>query len=108
MRHFENEYTKEISFPIGGIGTGSIGLGGNGRFMDWEIFNRPAKGSVNGYSHFAVRVKDKNGKIKAKIISSPEKFKAETKSEARTGVNVLTRTALTVIAKTVIINFAND
>ena len=52
---YENEYTKEISFPLGGIGTGSIGLAGNGRFVDWEIFNRPSKGSINGYSHFAVK-----------------------------------------------------
>jgi len=26
--------TKEISFPIGGIGTGCIGLAGNGRLID--------------------------------------------------------------------------
>ena len=43
---YVGQYTKEISFPIGGIGTGSIGLGGDGRLIDWEIFNRPSKGSV--------------------------------------------------------------
>jgi len=58
---YVNQYTKEISFPLGGIGTGSIGLGGDGRFIDWEIFNRPSKGSINGYSHFAIRaIKDGN------------------------------------------------
>ncbi|MFR8332484.1 MAG: hypothetical protein ACLU9S_09060 [Oscillospiraceae bacterium] len=30
----------EIVFPLGGIGTGSIGLGGNGRLTDWE-YRRP-------------------------------------------------------------------
>ncbi len=48
--------TSQISFPLGGIGTGCIGLAGNGRLLDWEIFNRPNKGSVNGFSHFAIRV----------------------------------------------------
>ena len=63
MKKYTGEYTREISFPIGGIGTGSIGLAGNGRFMDWEIFNRPSKGSMNGFSHIAVRAIDENGKI---------------------------------------------
>lgn len=52
---YTNDYTNEISFPIGGIGSGSVGLSGSGRFTDWEIFNRPSKGSLNGYSHFAVK-----------------------------------------------------
>ena len=52
---YSGQYLKEISFPLGGIGTGSIGLGGDGRLIDWEIFNRPSKGSINGYSHFAIR-----------------------------------------------------
>ncbi len=52
---YVGQYTKEISFPLGGIGTGSIGLGGDGSLIDWEIFNRPSKGSTNGYSHLAVR-----------------------------------------------------
>ncbi|MGD0006299.1 MAG: GH116 family glycosyl-hydrolase, partial [Anaerolineaceae bacterium] len=51
--HYSHAQTREISFPLGGIGTGSIGLAGNGRLIDWEIFNRPNKGSFNGFSHFA-------------------------------------------------------
>ncbi|MEM3659284.1 MAG: GH116 family glycosyl-hydrolase [Thermoproteota archaeon] len=53
---------SEISFPIGGIGTGSLGLAGNGRLIDWEIFNRPSKGSVNGFSHFAIKA-EHEGKV---------------------------------------------
>ena len=54
---------QEISFPLGGIGTGSIGLAGNGRLVDWEIFNRPNKGGGNGYSFFAVRAKTADGAV---------------------------------------------
>ena len=49
---------KNISFPLGGIGSGCIGLAGNGALIDWEIFNRPNKNTLNGYSHFAIRVND--------------------------------------------------
>ena len=65
---YTGEYTKEIIFPLGGIGTGSIGIGGNGRLCDFEIFNRANKGSVNGYTHFAVRAIDKNGNVCAKVL----------------------------------------
>lgn len=68
MKTYKKPYTREISFPIGGIGTGSIGLGGNGRLHDWEIFNRPAKGSLNGYSHFAVRAIRPNGETNARVL----------------------------------------
>lgn len=59
---YRNEHLNQISFPLGGIGTGSIGLAGNGRLIDWEIFNRPNKGSVNGFSHFAVKA-ERDGKL---------------------------------------------
>ena len=65
---YTGEYTKEISFPLGGIGSGSIGIGGDGRFIDWEIFNKPSKGSLNGYSHFAVKAVSKNRTV-TKILN---------------------------------------
>lgn len=66
---YTNENTTEISFPLGGIGTGSIGLGGNGRLIDWEIFNRPAKGVLNGFSHFAVKAVKDGEVIGCKVIN---------------------------------------
>lgn len=65
---YEKEHLKEISFPLGGIGSGSIGLAGNGQLIDWEIFNNPSKGSLNGYSHFAVRAKRKDGSVTARVL----------------------------------------
>ncbi len=60
---YKGKYTNEISFPLGGIGSGSVGLTGNGVLRDFEIFNKPAKGSYMGYTHFAVKAKTKNGVI---------------------------------------------
>ena len=65
---YSGESLREISFPLGGIGTGSVGLAGNGMFKDWEIFNRPDKCSINGYTHIAVRVK-KDGKNYCRVLN---------------------------------------
>ena len=58
---------KNISFPLGGIGTGCICLAGNGELKDWEIFNRPNKCTRNGYSHFAIKASYANKTI-AKVL----------------------------------------
>lgn len=70
---YTGDYTKEISFPLGGIGTGSIGLGGNGSLIDWEIFNRPSKGSINGFSHIAIKTVKDNKPITYIINGNSEK-----------------------------------
>ena len=69
---YTGEQLREIIFPLGGIGTGSIGLAGNGCLVDWEIFNRPNKGSFNDYSHFAVRAAYPDGKVVTRILQGDQ------------------------------------
>src|SRR5437762_4895750 len=57
QRTFTGAALSEIAFPLGGIGTGIISLGGRGQLRDWEIFNRPAKGLDLPYSFVAIRTK---------------------------------------------------
>ena len=68
LKHYNREQSWKISFPLGGIGTGSIGLAGNGALIDWEIFNRPNKQSCNGFSHFAIRAEKGSRVIAAKVL----------------------------------------
>ena len=83
---YTGKKTKTISFPIGGIGTGSIGLAGNGELIDWEIFNRPNKGTRNGYSHFAIKAKV-GDEVVAKVLhgDTNESLMGEIPSEFHSG-----------------------
>ncbi len=63
----ERERTREVSFPVGGIGAGCIGISGAGRLRDWEIFNHAGKNLANGCSHFAVRA-ERDGKVESARI----------------------------------------
>ena len=60
---YEKSKTSKISFPLGGIGSGCIGLSGDGQLVEWEIFNRPSKATRNGYSHFAIKARRSNGSV---------------------------------------------
>src|SRR5581483_11293292 len=51
-----------LAFPLGGIGTGSISLGGRGQLRDWEIYNRPDKGRSPEYAFASVWLKSGDSK----------------------------------------------
>src|SRR5438132_14269399 len=54
QRTFTGASLSEVAFPLGGIGTGTVSLGGRGQLRDWEIFNRPGKGKDLPYTFFAL------------------------------------------------------
>src|SRR5512137_2920819 len=46
LKTYDRDHVERIALPLGGIGTGTVSLGGRGNLMDWEIMNRPAKGYI--------------------------------------------------------------
>lgn len=70
QRVFTGDSLKEIAFPLGGIGTGTVSLGGRGNLRDWEIFNRPGKGRVLPYTFPAIFVLTASGTTMARVLES--------------------------------------
>jgi uncharacterized protein (DUF608 family) len=69
-RRFTGSHCKMISFPLGGVAAGSIGLGGRGQLREWWIFNRPDKGSSPEYAFPAIWVKAQNHKPIARVLEA--------------------------------------
>ncbi|MFX0101221.1 MAG: GH116 family glycosyl-hydrolase [Candidatus Hodarchaeota archaeon] len=68
---YKGQYLNEISFPIGGIGAGCIGLSGTGGLRDFEIFNRPNVGSKFPKTFPLIRVKEKGKNPIARVLLGP-------------------------------------
>src|SRR6476646_9551662 len=58
---YDQDHLARIALPLGGIGTGTVSLGGRGNLQDWEIVNRPAKGFTPPNCFFALYVKPAGG-----------------------------------------------
>lgn len=43
LKSYDKDHLQQIALPLGGIGTGTVSLGGRGELRDWEIMNVPAK-----------------------------------------------------------------
>ena len=71
-----------VSFPLGGIGAGSIGLGGRGQLRDWEIFNRPDKGNQLAYAFPSIWIEAQGKKPVALVLES----RIETPYEGQEGL----------------------
>ena len=57
LRTYTSAHLRRIALPLGGLGTGTVSLGGRGDLRDWEIMNRPAKGHTPDRAFFALWVK---------------------------------------------------
>jgi non-lysosomal glucosylceramidase len=68
LSRYEGEYLQEISFPLGGIGTGNIALGGRGELRDFELFNTPSKGFAPPNSFFALRAQAEGAAAVTRIL----------------------------------------
>ena len=69
-RTFTGRNLKMIAFPLGGIGTGTVSLGGRGQLRDWEIFNRPDKGNELSYAFPAIWAKVGESEPVVRVLES--------------------------------------
>ncbi|MGB2762776.1 MAG: GH116 family glycosyl-hydrolase [Candidatus Aminicenantaceae bacterium] len=68
VKEFFGKDLRTIAFPIGGLGTGNITLGGRGEIRELEIFNRPNKGNYPDLTFFSIWVEEEGKKSVAKIL----------------------------------------
>ena len=63
LRHYDQDHLLQVALPLGGIGTGTVSLGGRGELRDWEIMNVPGRTfstvtTGNDAPFFAIMVSD--------------------------------------------------
>jgi len=68
---YDGEHLRRIALPLGGIGTGTVSLGGRGELRDWEIVNRPAKGFSPAHTFFALWAKPAGGAAVTRALEGP-------------------------------------
>jgi uncharacterized protein (DUF608 family) len=79
LKHYDQDHLLNISLPLGGIGTGTVGLGGRGELRDWSIMNRLAIGleTTCGYRQrnqepfFAIYVKPEGQAPETRALIGP-------------------------------------
>ncbi len=68
QRTFSGASLSQIVFPLGGIGTGSVGLTGTGGLRDWEIFNRPNFGGSFPYTFPILFAKERGKEPVCRVV----------------------------------------
>ncbi|MEO8659557.1 MAG: GH116 family glycosyl-hydrolase [Bryobacteraceae bacterium] len=69
-RVYRGRHLNMIAFPLGGVGAGSVSLGGRGQLRDWEIFNRPDKGNNLSYAFPSIWVQAGDKKPVARVLEA--------------------------------------
>ncbi len=91
LKTCDRDHIDKIALPLGGIGTGTISLGGRGNLVDWEIMNRPAKGYTPFVGQqlgpfFAIRVSSGDSSF-TRALEGPLPLSAYEASHGSTAVN---------------------
>ena len=76
LKNYDQEHLYQIALPLGGIGTGTVSLGGRGELRDWEIMNVPAKKystvtTGNNAPFFAIYAKPQNQEATTTLLAGP-------------------------------------
>lgn len=76
LKSYDGDHLYQIALPLGGIGTGTVSLGGRGELRDWEIMNVPAKKystvtTGNNAPFFAVYVEPQTGPATTTLLAGP-------------------------------------
>ncbi|HET8626789.1 MAG TPA: GH116 family glycosyl-hydrolase, partial [Thermomicrobiales bacterium] len=71
LTRYEGARLRRVAQPIGGIGTGTVSLGGRGDLRDWEVVNRPAKGCAPHHAFFALWARPAGGEAVTRALEGP-------------------------------------
>lgn len=85
LTRYDQAHLARIALPLGGIGTGTVSLGGRGNLHNWEIVNRPAKGFTPSNCFFALYAKPPNGPAVTRALEGaldPQDFEGSLGSAA--------------------------
>ncbi|HEY4290656.1 MAG TPA: GH116 family glycosyl-hydrolase [Puia sp.] len=83
LKHYDQDHLAKIAMPIGGIGTGTVSLGGRGDLRQWEIMNVPGKQNPGGPNAndlesispvFCLYTRTADGKTMTKSLSGPLEY----------------------------------
>ena len=92
LRTYDRDHIGRILLPVGGIGTGTVSLGGRGNLCDWEIMNRPAKGYTPYIGQqlgpfFVLSVRSEDGQAWTRALEGPLPVALYEQSHGSTAVN---------------------
>jgi len=79
LKKYDQNHLARLAMPIGGIGTGTISLMGNGALRHWEIMNRPAKGfhgapTGNNAPFFAIYMQQEDQQPVSRALMGPLEY----------------------------------